>query len=119
MWPMSVTCAVSDVQAALPRALSSYLDQDVASLWQVLADRVRLEPFNAIATGIFLLAIVHTFVAIRFTRQAHRVQHASDERAQREGRPATPSVAAGMLHFFGEVQVVFGLSPTCLTSTYC
>ena len=98
-----------DVQSALPRALSSYLDQDVASLWQLLVDRVRVEPFNAIATGIFLLAIVHTFVAVRFARQAHRVQQAHDERARREGRPAVPSVAAEVLHFFGEIEVVFGL----------
>ena len=36
-------------------------------------------------------------------------RHAHDERARREGRPAIPSVAAGILHFFGEIEVVFGL----------
>ena len=36
-------------------------------------------------------------------------KHAHDERARHEGRPAVPSVAAGILHFFGEIEVVFGL----------
>ena len=42
--------------------------------------------------------------------QAHRVQAAS-RRARQGGRepPALPSVAAELLHFLGEVEVVFGL----------
>ena len=44
--------------------------------------RVQIEPFNAIATGLFLLAILHTFAAARFARLAHRVQHRHDEEAR-------------------------------------
>ncbi|MCC6162048.1 MAG: putative Na+/H+ antiporter [Acidobacteria bacterium] len=68
-----------------------------------------IEPFNAVATGIFVLAILHTFAAARFARLAHRVQHRHDEAARAHGRPAFPSVVAGLLHFLGEVEVVFGL----------
>ncbi len=40
---------------------------------------------------------------------SHRVQHARDARADAEGRRRTPSVTAEVLHFLGEVEVVFGL----------
>jgi hypothetical protein len=71
--------------------------------------RVQIEPFNAIATGVFVLAVLHTFAAARFARLAHRVQHRHDEEAQAHGRPALPSLRAEALHFLGEVEVVFGL----------
>jgi hypothetical protein len=95
--------------AAFPRPLSEYPDPTGTPLLQVLSERVELEPFNAIATGVFVLAILHTFMTARFLDLAHRVQHAHDERAREEGRPSSPSVLAEALHFFGEVEVVFGL----------
>jgi hypothetical protein len=76
---------------------------------QLLVERVRLEPFNAIATAIFLLAILHTFAAARFTKQANDVQLAHDASAQARGQPLTPRVWAELLHFLGEVEVIFGL----------
>jgi hypothetical protein len=99
----------AEIAATLPRALSSYPDQVGASLYELLIERVRFEPFNAIATAIFALAILHTFMAIRFVRYAHDVQDAHDVRARLDGRPATPSVRAELLHFMGEIEVVFGL----------
>src|SRR5688572_4359801 len=81
----------------------------MTELLETLASRVRAEPFHAVATGIFLLAIVHTFAAGWFAALAHRVQHDHDARAVARGRTPSPSVRAGMLHFLGEVEVVFGL----------
>jgi hypothetical protein len=66
---------------------------------------MEIEPFNLVATGIFLLAIVHTFAASRFTRLARRLQRRHDQKVN----TATPTVIAEMLHLFGEVEVVFGL----------
>ena len=80
-----------------------------ATLRDTIAARVAHEPFVAVATAIFFLAIIHTFAAARFTAWAHRVQHRYDEEARASGRVPTPSVAAGILHFFGEVEVIFGL----------
>ena len=40
----------SGAAASLPRALSSYPDQSGDSLLHLLAERIRIEPFNAIAT---------------------------------------------------------------------
>ena len=60
-----------------------------------LRARVEADPFNLAATGIFLLAILHTFAAARIAVLAHRA-------------PAG-SVRSELLHFAGEVEVVFGL----------
>ena len=79
------------------------------SILQILTERAQAEPFNAIATGIFVLAILHTFAAARFTSLSHRIQHRHDERARAAGRRQTPSVTAELLHFLGEVEVAFGL----------
>ena len=93
--------------AAFPRPLTDY--PAAAGLVATLAARIQADPFNAVATLIFLLAIVHAFLTARFTAIAHRVQHRHEEAARRDGRHATPSVAAEALHFLGEVEVVFGL----------
>ena len=75
----------------------------------VLRARIAADPFNAIATTIFLLAVAHTFFAARFIDASHRLQHRRDAQAAAAGRPARPSVAANLLHFLGEVEVVFAL----------
>lgn len=95
--------------ASFPLALDRYPPPSPAGLLTTLADRVQADPFNAVATGIFALAVLHTFAAARFTERAHQVQHAHDARAREAGRPSTPSVQAEVLHFLGEVEVVFGL----------
>ncbi|MEO8206414.1 MAG: hypothetical protein ABI615_09555, partial [Chthoniobacterales bacterium] len=42
---------------AFPRPIDSYTDDATSSLWEKLTERVKAEPFNLIATGIFFLAI--------------------------------------------------------------
>ena len=54
---------------------------------KLLAARAAQEPFNLIVTGIFLLAIIHTFLAPTFLRISH---HWRDEAA---GASADPGVA--------------------------
>ncbi|HSP89967.1 MAG TPA: putative Na+/H+ antiporter, partial [Vicinamibacterales bacterium] len=93
----------------LPTPLSAYPPPSPDGLLATLVQRASQDPFDLVATAIFALAILHTFSVARFTALAHRVQHASDERAARDGRPPRPSTLAEFLHFFGEVEVVFGL----------
>lgn len=93
----------------IPRALESYPSAAEQTLSSELAMRVQIEPFNALATAVFVLAILHTFAAARFAALAHGVQHRHDEEARANGRPCLPSVKAEVLHFLGEVEVVFGL----------
>ena len=105
-----------EAAAELPRSLADYPAQVGAGLAQTLLARVSAEPFNAVAAAIFLLAIVHTFAATGIAAAAHQVQHAYDAAARRQGRPATPSIAAELLHLLGEVEVVFGLWAVVLLS---
>jgi hypothetical protein len=96
------------VAHAFPTPLTEYPpahDNVIATL----SDRLAVDPFNGIATGIFLLAILHTFAAPAFAKLAHRIQHQHDDKLKRAGQPSSPSVAAEFLHFLGEVEVVFGL----------
>ena len=93
-----------------PTPLSSYPSRPGATLIETLTNRVAVDPFNAVATGIFLLAVLHTFVAPRLAALAHSVQHRHDG-AGSGGRdePRPPAMLAEALHFLGEVEVVFGL----------
>jgi len=92
-----------------PLPLSAYPDLPGAGLATTLRARVDADPFNAVATGIFLLAVLHTFFASRFTSAAHALQKGHDARAAATGVPTSPNVGAELLHFLGEVEVVFGL----------
>jgi hypothetical protein len=82
-----------------------------------LAFRAQQDPFLPIASTIFLLAIIHTFLAVPITRVAHRVQHEHDERVRREATAAgvppdrhrLVSFKATMLHFLGEIEAIFGI----------
>jgi hypothetical protein len=93
----------------VPRPLEGYPSAADQSLAAELATRVQIEPFNAIATGIFVLAILHTFGAARVIALAHRVQERRNAQATAAGRGHRPSTFAEVLHFLGEVEVVFGL----------
>jgi hypothetical protein len=97
------------VTAPFPIPLSDYPPPAAEGLLATLATRIAIEPFNLIATVIFLLAILHTFAAARFTMLAHALQRRHAARAAASGTPAPPSVAVELLHFMGEVEVVFGL----------
>ena len=68
---------------SFPLPLSAYPHPSPDGLLGTLADRAQIEPFNLIATGIFLLAILHTFLAARFTVLAHRMEerHEAHQRA--------------------------------------
>jgi len=97
------------VTTTVPTPLSAYPPPSADGLFSTLAQRVDQDPFNLVATGIFLLAILHTFGAARFAALSHRVQHARDTRRARQGLPPRPSALAEFLHFFGEVEAVFGM----------
>ncbi|MFN7985582.1 MAG: putative Na+/H+ antiporter [Vicinamibacterales bacterium] len=99
----------AELASRFPRALSDYPPADGDSLIAMLWGRVAEEPFNAAATAIFAAAVVHTFLAPRFTMIAHRLQASLDASDRAHGRPETPSVRAELLHFLGEIEVVFGL----------
>src|SRR4029453_10328888 len=88
------------------------------SLAAVLANRIRVEPLNLVATALFVLAILHTFAASRITAWSHRLRGGHQpgpggDAQARDALEAEPSQAlafkAEVLHFLGEVEVVFGV----------
>jgi len=103
---------------AFPRPLDTYNDAALSVGGQLL-ERIRQEPFNLLATALFLGAIIHTFLASRFMAVAHRHQHDLDvlgdgagDDADREARERLRDqlrFRAQLFHFMGEIEVVFGL----------
>ncbi|HEY0966835.1 MAG TPA: putative Na+/H+ antiporter [Opitutaceae bacterium] len=99
-----------------PRPLADYADAGVG-LIETLKARVTAEPFNLVALIIFLLAIIHTFLTAKFRHWAHEVEEAH-QRGLKERRWTDNnedrrldevSFKGQILHFFGEVEAVFGL----------
>ncbi len=85
-------------------------------LWDKLKHRVDVDPFNLAATLIFLMAILHTFVAPKFQQLAHHLEQAHRQKLKEEKfRILHPeqrmpvSFTSTLCHFLGEVEVVFGL----------
>ena len=98
-----------DALSEFPRNVSAYPSLPGQPLIDVLLSRVDIDPFNAIATTIFMLAVMHTFFAGWFRAAAHSVQHRLDRELAAAGVAPRPSVKAEALHFLGEIEVVFGL----------
>lgn len=96
---------------AFPRPLDSYTTASGDTIIGVLQERVRAEPFNAIATLIFFLAIAHTFAAPMFLRLSHHLKDAHKLELERAGRADSGDVSfrAEMFHFLGEIEAVFGI----------
>jgi hypothetical protein len=105
--------------APFPLPLDSYGDRAFTQVGEVLIGRALAEPFNLVAAGIFLLAIVHTFLTAKFRHWAHVVEAAHAARLKLSPRTATAddddgvpdevSFQGQVLHFLGEVEAVFGI----------
>ncbi len=100
---------VSDT-GSFPRSLDSYNDADVDSIFAILINRIKQEPFNLIATLVFLCAIIHTFLTSKFLAVAHKWEHEHEQKKKR-GLADKHSVhhRAELFHFLGEVEAVFGI----------
>lgn len=104
-----------------PLPLESYGDgEGGGSVLEVMKGRIAAEPFNLVATVIFLLAIIHTFLTARFRHWAHEVEHHHAESLKKrrrervtdndeDGFPDEVSFKGQILHFLGEVEAVFGI----------
>lgn len=111
--------AANAAASVLPISLEVYQESGGLGLLDVLRGRVEHAPFNLVASVIFLLAIVHTFLTARFRHWAHlaeekharQVKDAAAGRtdADGDGLPDEVSFAGQILHFFGEVEAVFGI----------
>ncbi len=86
-------------ESILPFDSKIYNDSNISSLWDILKYRVVTEPFNLVATIIFLLAIIHTFLAARISNLAKYY-----DKIYKNG-----SYRAEILHVLGEVEAIFAL----------
>jgi len=75
------------VTQEFPRGLASYADNPAAGVMEVIKARAQAEPFNLVATGIFLLAVLHTFATSRILHWAHRVEEKHARKLERESTP--------------------------------
>ena len=93
-----------------PAASQVITTQMLTSIWAILSNRVRQEPFNLVATLIFFCAIIHTFLTSRFLAIAHQWNHSHEEKIKL-GLADKYSVHHGaeLFHFLGEVEAVFGI----------
>lgn len=112
----------SSLSSSLIELPTAYEDSHFTSLVEQLAHRVSIQPFNAVATLLFLLAILHTFFAHQFTKISHRLQEKHKNKIQtarqkgtyredpfHEEREKDVSFAAEVTHFLGEVEIIFAI----------
>jgi len=112
--------AGEEKQVAFPTTLETYADANVQSLPEKLLGRIKADPFNLVASLIFLAAIVHTFLAAKFRAISHHFEH-EHEAMLRHPAPAPgeqkryfskldrKKFYAVVFHFLGEVEAVFGI----------
>ena len=112
--------AAEDSLTLLPRPLDHYHDPVGAGLWEVLSHRAAVDPFNLVALAIFACAILHTFLTAKIRHWAHVVEArhaaglsnrepAAPTDANEDGVPDEVSFGGQILHFFGEIEAVFGI----------
>jgi hypothetical protein len=95
--------------SSFPLPLQSYRD-DGMGIAERLVHRIEQNPFNLVGTLIFFLAIIHTFLSSRLLAFSDSLEKRHEEKIAR-GEATLNSVShrARLLHFMGEVEVIFSL----------
>ena len=121
-FPVPLACYTMDAGAAefqakhcdLVPGIENYRDPEGVGVGDILSHRISANPFNLIGSLIFLIAILHTFMANKLTEMAHQIHHEHDERMKAAGATGDEishdiPLKAEVLHFLGEVEAVFGM----------
>ena len=118
--PLHAAESSNEHEIVFPTPLDAYADSNVASLPQKLLGRIQADPFNLVATLIFLAAIIHTFLAARFRDISNAYEHEHEMLLRRPPPPPEEEerffkrldrkkFLAVVFHFLGEVEAVFGI----------
>jgi len=100
----------TESEHTLPKSIESYHDEEIDSVFSTILYRIKVEPFNAAATLIFFLATIHILSASWFLGIAHHHEHLHEEKKKSgECDPESYSLRAGIFHFLGEVEAIFGI----------
>jgi putative Na+/H+ antiporter len=98
-----------EVTNIFPQRLDSYGDAQL-NVTETLKHRIDGNPFNLVATIIFFLAILHTFLSSRFMALSHALEHSHNLKILSNAAPLNSiSNLSRLFHFMGEIEVVFGL----------
>ena len=121
-FPVPLACYTEDPGTAKFEAahcdlvpdIEGYRDPVGVGIGERLSHRISANPFNLIGSLIFLIAILHTFMANKLTEMAHQIHHEHDERMKAAGATGDEishdiPLKAEVLHFLGEVEAVFGM----------
>jgi len=112
-----LTASGSGIVTEIPKALNAYGDEHILSLWGQLCCRAKMEPFNLVSMGIFVLAIMHMFFAHKFEHiarkleQKYREKHPEIKKTSGESPDEeliTPTSFLSQIMFFaGQIEVIF------------
>jgi len=107
---LSATTSLPDQEASLfPPPLHIYQDENRPVLVR-LSNRAWESPFNLVGTLIFFAAILHTFLSSRFLAISAKLERLHKQKIARGEAPLNSvSQRARLMHFMGEVEVIFGL----------
>ena len=121
-FPVPLSCYSEDLGSAKfieggcdkIHGVENYRDPLGGSVGEILSHRISANSFNLIASLIFLIAILHTFMANKLTAKAHQIHEEHDERMKTAGASEEEikhdiPFKAELFHFLGEVEVIFGI----------
>ncbi len=121
-FPVPLSCYSEDLGSAKfieggcdkIHGVENYRDPIGGSVNEILSNRISANSFNLIASLIFLIAILHTFMANKLTAKAHQIHEEHDERMKAAGASEEEikhdiPFKAELFHFLGEVEVIFGI----------
>ena len=121
-FPVPLSCYSEDLGSAKfieggcdkIHGVENYRDPIGGSVSEILSNRISANSFNLIASLIFLIAILHTFMANKLTAKAHQIHEEHDERMKAAGASEEEikhdiPFKAELFHFLGEVEVIFGI----------
>ena len=117
---LPVVCAATPAPLDFPMPVECYADSGQTNLLAKLSGRVVKNPFNAVATILFLGAIAHTFLTSKFRGISHRFEREYEEiqrslagrktvNRKRERAGDRKKFLEVLFHFLGEVEAVFGI----------
>lgn len=84
---------------------SEYNDSGMSSTWEKLSYRFQVQPFNLIALIVFVCAIIHTLISHQFNILSSKLRKRNID----QKKEIIDSFGVEMLHFMGEVEVIFGI----------
>ena len=89
LFPTFLFAATAE-HSSFPLPLDSYKDEGLALL-DILKHRIEVDPFNLVASLIFLCAIIHAFTANKITKFSHFLEVRHQEKQKRLKQKETPN----------------------------